>query len=393
MVEHKSFSISSCDDFELDIKRKNPLQYEVTYPCDREVRGIVFIIAGFGEDTNSEYMKNLRTYTAENFSVIVVHVLYHCFYSRPNNGAVLEFDDIDIAVLQDIIQFYNIDFSDVEHINKESVLNKLSKWNESIRISMTIIPKGNEYQNFGIMQAIDHFYVLNDLKKRFTSVLEKTTPIICFGSSHGGYIANLMAKLSPDTLDLIVDNSSYAKPPRRFIVGKEIDFTKPEFTMKTGNLLIHAFTQTYWTTLKSSSYYFSNDRYEIRNLLNKEHIKNMAEKSVKKTKYSFYHSSKDTLALFTDKQEYVEELNRYGFETKLKVFTQESEIDGKFVKTLSHGLGMSIKELIKRELPAALEKSTDFAEILPPARVIYEGVEGDYICKANTISYEYKKHK
>ena len=34
----------------------------------------------------------------------------------------------------------------------------------------------------------------------------------------------------------------------------------------------------------------------------------------------------------------------------------ESEVDGKFIKSLTHGMGMSYKLLLQRELPAVLEK-------------------------------------
>ncbi|EMY6260657.1 DUF2920 family protein, partial [Campylobacter lari] len=53
---------------------------------------------------------------------------------------------------------------------------------------------------------------------------------ILIGSSHGGYLANLCAKIAPWSVDNIVDNSSHVTLENnlwRFIgFGREIDYLK-----------------------------------------------------------------------------------------------------------------------------------------------------------------------
>ncbi|MDQ7043637.1 MAG: DUF2920 family protein [Sulfurimonas sp.] len=346
--------IVGCDDFELGIKREAPLKYILTYPKNIVPKAIVFIIPGFGEDTNSGYMEHVSKYVAEKFSVAVVNVFYHCFYSRESNGATLEFDDFDIDVLKKVIHKYDINFSSAKEITKESVIKILTAADKEMSISMTLVPFNSEYQNFGVMQALDHLYVLEDIKKM--SGLEDVDKVICIGSSHGGYIANMIAKLNPRVVDYVIDNSSYTKAPLNYVVGKDNNVNFPEFTLGNKKLKINCFVQTYWTTKESSKYYFSEDRKSIRNLNNTEHIKTMAQNANSKTKYIFYHSLEDALAPVADKIAYSKTLESYGFESTLKIVSKQKDIDGKFIKNLQHGMGMSIKELINIELPLILKE-------------------------------------
>lgn len=51
-----------------------------------------------------------------------------------------------------------------------------------------------------------------------------------------------------------------------------------------------------------------------------------------------------------------EELEKLGFDATLHSITKESQVDGKFIKNLNHGMGIPVKLLIKKELPLMLEK-------------------------------------
>jgi len=373
-MREETRKIISCDDFELGIKRETLLEYTVSYPSNKMIKAIVFIIPGFGNDANSRYMETLRKFAVEEYSVAVVNVMYHCFYSRLNNGATLAFDDIDIMVLKEMIKKYNIDFSYVQEITTESVLDRLEQEDIDITIPMTLIPKNNEYQNFGIIQAIDHLSVLKDLRKNVFS-LDSQPKVICVGSSHGGYIANLIAKIAPGVIDYVIDNSAYTSAPMSYILGKETNINHPEFVVYNKKLVINCFVQTYWTGATSSPFYLSEDRLEIRNIGNFEHLKHTAEVSKSKTKYIYYHSSKDTLAPAEDKVILSERLKELGFSVALHVMN-ESDIDGKFIKNLDHGMGMSMKELIKRELPNILKQNkVDFKTL---GKVEYKGLKIAY---------------
>jgi len=364
MLINEKKKIFSCNDFELEIKRETDLEYQITYPSDVKVKAIVFIIAGFGADTNSQYMDKLREYTAETYSVVAVNVFYHCFYARPGNKTSLQFDDLDIGHLKSVIKEFNIDFSDVNEITKEAVLSKLRAENKKIKISMTMVPDNNEYQNFGIMQAIDHLNVLKDLYQNLNLC---NIPVICFGSSHGAYIAHMMSKISPHSIDHIVDNSSYVRPPLAYVVGKETNINEPEFILNDEKLILHCFVQSYWNTDINSKYCFSKDRKWIRDLSNKEHIAIMSKIGNKKTSYTIYHSEFDGIAPIVEKESFCSNLSEYGFDVTLHRIGKD-DVDGRFIKSTQHGLDMSIKELVKRELPSIIQnfkvKATKAEEIV-----------------------------
>lgn len=367
----ESSSIRSSYDFELSIKRENDVVYNYTYPKNKKVEGIVFVIPGFGEDTNSEYSQMLRDHVASKFNVIAVSVIYHCFYSRLSNGATQFLDQSDQDMLIRNVKHFNITSvpKDLNEIlftinNKVQTLKDNGELADNISVfqTMTLQPKNNEYQNFGILQALDHINVLKDIRKKQFSFIDKY-PTILMGSSHGGYIANLMAKIIPNAVDCVIDNSSYIKPPLNYIVGKENDFLSPEFVISYGkNVFVHLFTKTMWTKDENSFYHFSKDRYDIRDLSNKTHNEKAAKISNSNTKYISYHSVTDAIAPYEDKKGFYEQLSELGFDVKLKSISESSEIDGSFIKSLKHGLDMSIKQLANKELPDALKIKSDSSE-------------------------------
>ncbi|MCR6582359.1 DUF2920 family protein, partial [Campylobacter insulaenigrae] len=100
---------------------------------------------------------------------------------------------------------------------------------------------------------------------------------ILIGASHGGYLANLCAKIAPWSIDCIIDNSSHSIINTLWRVigfGKEIDFTK-YFCFGTNqffkNIAIYVNDKTHWTSNKQSPRYFSPARKLIREIFNKEH--------------------------------------------------------------------------------------------------------------------------
>ena len=73
-------------------------------------------------------------------------------------------------------------------------------------ISVSFAPPNGEYQNFGVMSAIDVINALLYVKKEFR--LQKL-PCVLVGSSHGAYIANLAAKIAPWAIAGVMDNAAW----------------------------------------------------------------------------------------------------------------------------------------------------------------------------------------
>ncbi|EAI0925095.1 DUF2920 family protein [Campylobacter lari] len=362
MLKNETYFIDSCDDVELGIKRESKLEYRITYDDSKQMKAIVCIISGFGDDANSDYRRHLAETICNNFDVIVLSVEYHCIGSRLNNGAKIVFDDIDEFILEHSCKAFGIkwkDFSydDLKYIDQQMIelksTNKIRNQNK-IQLSATLKPTKNEYQNFGIMQAIDISNAILHVEKNMGGGI----PVILVGSSHGGYLANLCAKISPWIVDGIIDNSSYALTPLVYLgFAKEIDYTKNcEFYINySKNIDLFLFTKSFWTSNQYSSCYFSNARKSIRDILNYEHLK--LQSSYRKIPYISYHSIYDTIAPFKDKKELYGFLDKLGFDVYLYEINCEKQIDGRLIKDLNHGLGMSIKTLTKKHLPQILQKS------------------------------------
>jgi len=376
MLVNERHEISSCDDFELGIKRSSLLEFHLAYDDSKEAKALLVIISGFGEDSDSSYRTHLMQAMAEAYDVACISVDYHCIGNRPQLGAKFGLDDIDRArLIRELAKIgitLPIDLKIVDNYDKTCVLLKSLNEEITIRkesgvlpddfildISMTMLPTKNEYQNFGVMQAMDVLNAVLYTKKYINSAKFEHLPVIMVGSSHGGYLAHMCAKIAPWLVDGVIDNSSYAIFLWKLIgFGKEIDFAR-FFGCGTGNLYenlnLYFCDKTYWTLDDKSPYYFSDAREEIRNILNLDHLN--VQSSYKKPIYVSYHCINDTeVASAKDKTELYEALKKLNFDATLHMIKDESEVDGKFIKSLTHGMGMSYKLLLQRELPGVMKK-------------------------------------
>ena len=376
MLVDGSYEILSCDDVELGIKRSSALSFYACYDDVKEAKALLVIIPGLGADSDSGYRTHLMQTMAENYDVACISVDYHCIGNRPQLGAKFGLDDIDRAILiKELAKIgitLPIDLKIVDNYDKTCVL--LKSLNEEITIrkesgllpadfrlnaSITMVPTKNEYQNFGVMQAIDVLNAVLYTKKYINNAKFEHLPVIMVGSSHGGYLAHMCAKIAPWLVDAVIDNSSYAIFLWRLIgFGKEIDFTN-YFCFGTDtlyqNLYLYFFDKTHWTLNEKSPYYFIDAREEIRNILNLDHLN--VQSSYKKPIYVSYHCINDKeTAPAKDKTELYEALKKLKFDATLHMVKDESEVDGKFIKSLTHGMGMSYKLLLQRELPGVMKK-------------------------------------
>lgn len=388
MLVNRIYEIPSCDDVELGIKRESMLEFKLCYDDEKPVKAVVFIVPGLGGDANDSYREHLAQFIADEFNVAVASVNYHCIGNRPQNGATYFLDDLDKIILKKKYSDIDIEIPSKIGIETLPALDaKISRKKANgdlpndfkLQIPITLQPTKNEYQNFGVMQAQDVINAALFIKANppFNSITDiNELPVILIGSSHGAYINALAAKFAPWLIDGIIDNSSYAKLNWELIgLGKEIDYVKfsEYFTnIYFKNIRIYAFTKTMWTLLnKSSSSYFSQAREDIRNPLNAEHLK--IQSLYPKPIYVGYHCAvKDHCAPPEEKAQLYEELRDLGFDATLYMIKDESQLDGKFIKTLTHGLDMSIKTLISKELPPMLSKIA---------------ICEKQICKNKTVSY------
>ncbi|EPY8375249.1 DUF2920 family protein [Campylobacter jejuni] len=368
MLINQTFEIDSCDDVELGIKRTSKLEYRISYDDEKDIKAIVFIVGGFGANANISFLDFDREYIAKNFDVVVVHVFYHCFCARQSidqkyNPKLIPNQD-DLERVNGILKNINLGHLSVNKDNFEQIIplieQKVNKMKQAglvdesqkIELSCDFIPPNGDYQNYGIMAAIDHINALKDLVKRFPKFAD--LPKIYGGGSYGGYLALLIAKIAPWYVDGVIDNSGSALPPLNYILGREMEHSYGDYYEDFPHNRIIFFLKTHWTLKENSPYFFNNENYFIRTLLNKDHLILQSQKN-KNIIYVSYHSDKDPLTPANFKQQTMQILKILGYDVSLNLI-DENKIDGKFIKNLDHGCGIPDKALFRKELPLMLEK-------------------------------------
>ncbi|XUQ06352.1 DUF2920 family protein [Campylobacter coli] len=368
MLINQSFEIDSCDDVELNIKRTSKLEYRISYDDEKEIKAIVFVIGGYGANANIYFLDSYRNYIAKNFDVVAVHVFYHCFCQRRSDvekySTLADFTKDDLKLIEKVLRKYNIPCDQLanntvvshceylsEIMTELKMLNRLP-YDFEERLSATFIPSRGEYQNFGIMAAIDHINALKDLVKRFPKLAD--LPKIYGGGSYGGYLALLIAKIAPWYVDGVIDNSGSALPPLNYILGREMEHSYGDYYEDFPHNRIIFFLKTHWTRKENSPYFFNNENYFIRTLLNKDHLILQSQKN-KNIIYVSYHSKEDPLTPANFKEQTMQILKILGYDVSLNLI-DENKIDGKFIKNLDHGCGIPDKALFRKELPLMLEK-------------------------------------
>ncbi|EAJ6728658.1 DUF2920 family protein [Campylobacter coli] len=368
MLINQTFEIDSCDDVELNIKRTSKLEYRISYDDEKDIKAIVFIVGGFGANANISFLDFDREYIAKNFNVVVIHVFYHCFCARQSidqkyNPKLIPNQD-DLERINGILKNINLGHLSVNKDNFESIIplieqkvnnNETSRFvdeSQKIELSCDFIPPNGDYQNFGIMAAIDHINALKDLVKRFPKFAD--LPKIYGGGSYGGYLSLLIAKIAPWYVDGVVDNSGSALPPLNYILGREMEHSYGDYYEDFPHNRIIFFLKTHWTRKENSPYFFNNENYFIRTLLNKDHLILQSQKN-KNIIYVSYHSKEDPLTPANFKQQTMQILKILGYDVSLNLI-DENKIDGKFIKNLDHGCGIPDKALFRKELPLMLKK-------------------------------------
>ncbi|EAL3318796.1 DUF2920 family protein [Campylobacter coli] len=374
MIINQIYSIDSCDDVELNIKRGSKLEFRLTYDDSKEIEAIVCIIPGGAEDMNNYIY--VDDYLARNYNVAIININYHCIGNRPHLGSGFYLDDIDKFILDTSLKAINLkcinvyDINSYENLNNAFIridqeiqklkLNQKLNQNYKLRTHVSFLPSKNEYQNFGIMQAMDILNAIFYIKENSPFKLMRGGGIrtILFGNSYGGYLANLCAKIAPWSIDFILDNSSFVNLFgnifRLIGFGKEIDFTRYHGTYDDTlfkNIFLYLSDKTYWNNNKFSKKYFSNARKIIREPLNKEHL--IIQSLYPNPKYILYHSIFDERSPFENKENFVHILKELNFKVE---FFAVSQVDNKFIKNLNHGMGLSTKLFFKKHLLQILKE-------------------------------------
>lgn len=362
--------IDGAPDFELGLPRATALAYDITWPQEGEAAGVVLVIPGFGDDTAAGYSQALRRHIVETTGMGAVSVRYHAFHARPTNGATFSIDPREHIYLIGEAARRNVPMGD--HNDIRAISQGLVAAKADVRGRVIIEPAHGERQNFGVIQALDHLCVIGDLLENAPSF--DTRRIIALGSSHGGYIAHLVAKFAPSTLAAIIDNSAYAQPPMCFLsIGDQ-----PELFLNLDGFTLEAQTRSAWSVSnREAANFYDRDRDLIRDLRFPPHVAAMrAAAADHGTQYFMVNSARDDISPPAVKQRQQAVLARAGFETELQI-VQADDIDGQLFKKFTHGLDCSLKRLFDRYIGRVRPRETDLDGALATT-IAYDGVDRGY---------------
>ena len=325
-------------DFETGLIRSQPLRYHLTWPEGR-AKGLVFVIPGFGGDTDCRYAKRLRHHIAKTHGLAAASVRYHCIEARPTNGATRTIGEREHLMLVGLAALRGVRIDDPRDLDE--VIFKLAAAGEAALIQGVLEPGQGETQNFGLLQAMDHLAALGDMLERGPAFDSRR--VVAFGSSHGGYIAHMMAKIAPRSLAMVLDNSGYVQPPMAYLgIG-----SSPELVEVQDGLQFLLRTRSAWTVDDRAAPNFYDRNWDlIRDMGFPPHLAAMraAAGGGAATRYLMFNAAEDDVSDPGAKLRQARALQAAGFEADLRLVGQ-ADIDGVMFKRLVHALDASLKTL------------------------------------------------
>ncbi|HTI66733.1 MAG TPA: DUF2920 family protein [Caulobacteraceae bacterium] len=362
-MHEQTREIEGAEDFETGKPRTTPLRYSVAWPETGPVSGLVFLIAGFGADADPRYAEKLRRHVARSYGLAAVSVQYHCVQSRPETGAALRLDQPQHLQLAGLAQAYGIKVADWRDL--AGLCAAFAGTPITPQVPAFLDPPGGDTQNFGLVQAMDHLRVLGDLIARGPAF--DVRRVVALGSSHGGYIAHMIAKLAPGTLAAVVDNSAYVQPPTNYGGGGGA----AEYLVQYGGVqLLCRTARAFNFDDRDRPDFYGRDQDLIRDTGYPPHLEAMrAAAPDGGTRFRMANAAIDAISDPQRKAVQAARLAAGGFDVRLRIVT-EAELDGRLFKRLVHGLDASLAAFADVHLPDC------------PAR----GVEPD-LMRGTTVDY------
>ena len=350
-------------DVELNLARPKPLRYDLAWPDTTDGKpGVVVLIPGFGEDNNDGYLRAFRDWIAERFGLAAMTVRYHGIHNRPHLGAAPQFTADDAGRLYHYCEQHGIAWPppeqkpDLNDLIRQLHLATSARAAEAERrgdaappmVTLTsglLSPDGPI--NLGLPQALDHLTALHHLQQNRPT---DTANVVAIGSSHGGYLAHLCAKLAPNTFRAVFDNSGYCELPARYVDSRGAEV--PDcFEPWTAALRFAYFVTSGWSLDDAAANHYHDDARALRDLAHAPHRAACQTATERPAVVRCVHAPADEIAPTDEKQHYITALQSEGVDATLRVMSQQ-HVDGRYVKTLDHGLGLSLRSFFEKNYNA-----------------------------------------
>jgi pimeloyl-ACP methyl ester carboxylesterase len=355
-------------DIELGVKR-SPLTYVASAPRAgvNSETGLVLYLGGYGMDARSDYTQSLLRYLSDR---------YNCVAAAPDYfGARLITSDLSKQIVphpnffKNLAEHYGLSITAPSGMSIAQILSSVATLLAQSGIKglpddCVLFNNSDEYNSMGFLPALDGLQLVHELVA--TRSLNKKR-IFLLGTSYGGYIAGLMAKLAPKSFRMIVDNSGFssAEDDQPGVAGLQKLFVN--------GVSMLCLNVKNWSFDPRAPNFFSPERRAIRDLLRPEHVYSNT------ARIYAYHAANDTIAP-TERKLRLREVYKDRVPYELTIIG-ERQLDGRIFKTPTHGMNASMRGIFDLSYEkflrdgGALSDTTDFDE---ESEYLFAGGSEDY---------------
>ena len=313
---------------ELGVPRR-PVAYRVAIPAAgvSAGTGVILYVHGWGARYDDAYANRLLPWLANSYDCLAVAVDYQGAAAQvlpPERPAPDFFRHLE--------RHHGVTVSAPAGMPMMTIVNRVAEAlaEQGIRElhPHCVLLKGAEgHINFGLLPALDNLQALWEVLARFAPDRRR---LFLLGTSYGGYVALLMAKMAPGTFRLVVDNSGFSGPDKiEAVYG---------LTLYTGPVRIVTYCPQAFTRQVGHPRHFSAARRLIRLIAAAGHYRLPSDTVI----YS-YHSATDRVAPVENRLRDAALLS--GLRRHNLSLIGEGDLDGRIFKTLDHGLGASMRGL------------------------------------------------
>ncbi|MEO1237814.1 MAG: DUF2920 family protein [Planctomycetota bacterium] len=355
MATHRTLSCPPAPDPELGLTRAQPLRLDLALPDQLPHRpGVLLMIPGFGQDNDDGYLHAFRAWAADTHNRLALTVGYHGSRNRPAAGAAFQFAQDDAARLYLACQQHHIPWPQPPATPDPNALmaaldaaTKQNPPDQPLTLSVGLLPPDGPV-NLGFLQALDHLHALTALRQHIDI---DPADVVALGSSHGGYLAQLCAKLAPCTFRAVLDNSGYAQLPVRYLDSRG-DGQPDCYVGVNPHFRLAGYVASAWSLLAEpdAPNHLHADALALRDLAHPDHLTaTRAAAGDRPAVFRCVHAPADAIAPTADKQAWFAAARDAGFDADLHLATPD-DVDGAYIKSLDHGLGLSLRRFLSRHL-------------------------------------------
>lgn len=352
-----------------DYKDEREIDIYVTEPSEgiNNNTGIMLIIHGAGAYAESVYFKKLRQDWTNRYNLITLGVNYLGTKERIDNK--ISFPDNSIQKLfQKLTASQKEEFSAKGERSIDDLIAYFPNqdFSNEVFVHNDIKRSIKDYCDFGFIQTMDCLYAVYYVLSlcNYYEIKINKSRIFAYGSSLGGYIAQMCLRFAPSTFSLIADNSGYVNIPEREIFP--VDVGAAVRCVMGNGMVVSSILEQLYSQDPNERFYFSPDMFQIRSLDYLTSLDSFSE--LCEAEIFMFHGREDLIVNAEEKNNLHKKYLEHGITSNFFCFS-EKDVDGKVIKNSGHAMGADIKKLFEQycgncctnvERKGMFDKQTDF---------------------------------